>query len=102
MIISRTKELEALRSAKEADESRFIAVYGRRRVGKTLLVREAYGYHFVFQHAGLSPQDGGKTKKAQLYAFAVSLKKIRSEKLQTAGKLDGGVQSAGGLNQSFG
>ena len=75
MIISRTKELEALRSAKEADESRFIAVYGRRRVGKTFLVREAYGYHFVFQHAGLSPQDGGKTKKAQLDAFAVSLKK---------------------------
>ena len=75
MIISRTKELEALRSAKEADESRFIAVYGRRRVGKTLLVREAYGYHFVFQHEGLSPQDGGKTKKAQLDAFAVSLKK---------------------------
>ena len=34
MIISRTKEVEALRSAKEADESRFIAVYGRLRVGK--------------------------------------------------------------------
>jgi len=75
MIISRTKELEALRNAKEAEESRFIAVYGRRRVGKTFLIREAYGYHFVFQHAGLSPQDGGKTKKAQLEAFAVSLKK---------------------------
>ena len=75
MIISRTKELEALRSAKEADESRFVAVYGRRRVGKTFLVREAYEYHFVFQHAGLSPQDGGKEKKAQLEAFSVSLKK---------------------------
>jgi AAA+ ATPase superfamily predicted ATPase len=75
MIISRIKELEALRNAKEADESRFIAVYGRRRVGKTFLVREAFEYHFVFQHAGLSPQDGGKTKKAQLEAFAVSLKK---------------------------
>ena len=75
MIISRTKELEALRSAKEADESRFVAVYGRRRVGKTFLVREAYEYHFVFQHAGLSPQDGGKEKKAQLEAFYVSLKK---------------------------
>ena len=66
MIISRVKEMEALRSAKEADESRLIAVYGRRRVGKTFLVREAYAYHFVFQHAGLSPQEGGKTKKAQL------------------------------------
>ena len=75
MIISRTKEQEALRSAKQADESRFIAVYGRRRVGKTFLIREVYDYEFVFQHAGLSPHDGGKTKKAQLEAFAVSLKK---------------------------
>ena len=74
MIISRTKEVEALRSAKEADESRFIAVYGRLRVGKTCLIREAYGYHFVFARR-TSPQDGGKTKKAQLDAFAVSLKK---------------------------
>jgi len=38
MIISRTEELEALRKAKEVDESRFIAVYGRRRVGKTFLI----------------------------------------------------------------
>lgn len=75
MIISRTKELELLRNAKDADESRFIAVYGRRRVGKTFLIREAYAYQFVFQHAGLSPQEGGKTKKAQLEAFALSLKK---------------------------
>ncbi len=75
MIVSRTDELEALRSTKEADESRFVAVYGRRRVGKTFLIREAFEYHFVFQHAGLSPQEGGKTKKAQLEAFALSLKK---------------------------
>ena len=79
MIISRTKEVEALRSAKEADESKFIAVYSRLRVGKTCLIREAYGYNFVFQHAGLPLRMEGKRKKAQLDAFAVSLKKIRSE-----------------------
>ena len=75
MIIARTEELNALRKAKEADESRFIAVYGRRRVGKTFLIREAYEYRFVFQHAGLSPEQGGKTKEAQLKAFSVSLAK---------------------------
>jgi len=82
MIISRTEELEALRKAKEVDESRFIAVYGRRRVGKTFLIREAYEYHFTFQHAGLSPQEGGKTKKAQLEAFSVSLTKAGLKNFQ--------------------
>ena len=75
MIIARTEELKALRKAKETDESRFIAVYGRRRVGKTYLIREAYEYRFVFQHAGLSPEQGGNTKEAQLRAFSVSLAK---------------------------
>jgi AAA+ ATPase superfamily predicted ATPase len=63
MIISRPKELETLRSAKEGDESRFIAVYGRLRVGKSCLIREAYGDHFVFQHAGLPLRMEGKRKK---------------------------------------
>ena len=63
MIISRPKKLEALRSAKEGNESRFIAVYGRLRVGKSCLIREAYGYHFVFQHAGLPLRMEGKRKK---------------------------------------
>lgn len=31
----------------------FIAVYGRRRVGKTFLIREAYGYKFSFDHTGI-------------------------------------------------
>ena len=75
MIIARTEELKALRSIKEADESRFAAVYGRRRVGKTFLIREAYEYHFTFQHTGLSPEQGGRTKKAQIEAFSISLAK---------------------------
>ena len=75
MIIARTEELKALRRIKEADESCFAAVYGRRRVGKTFLIREAYEYHFTFQHAGLSPEQGGRTKKAQLEAFSISLAK---------------------------
>ena len=43
---------------------------GRRRVGKTFLIREAFGYRFAFQHAGLS--EGGM--KEQIYAFTSSLK----------------------------
>ena len=31
-----------------------VAVYGRRRVGKTYLVRETFGNHFTFYHTGLA------------------------------------------------
>ena len=40
-------------SALTSDQSEFIAVYGRRRVGKTFLIREAYGYKFSFDHTGI-------------------------------------------------
>ena len=32
--------------------SEFVAVYGRRRVGKTYLIRETFNYKFTFQHTG--------------------------------------------------
>ena len=53
MIVGREKELRELRGALECDESQFVAVYGRRRVGKTFLIREAFGQDFTFQHTGL-------------------------------------------------
>lgn len=69
MLIGREKEQEYLRSAFQADRSRFIAVYGRRRVGKTFLVRETFDYSFTFEHAGLAK---GKYRD-QLNAFTASL-----------------------------
>lgn len=70
MIIGRIKELELLQNAVHDDHSHFIAVYGRRRVGKTFLIREAYNYRFTFQHAGAS--EGGM--KEQIFAFEASIK----------------------------
>ena len=55
-MIGRKEALFALDRAMRADESQFVAVYGRRRVGKTYLVREALGRKFVFEHVG--PYDG--------------------------------------------
>ena len=52
MIIGREKEIATLRGLLTSDESQFVAVYGRRRVGKTFLIREAYNYEFTFQHTG--------------------------------------------------
>ena len=37
----------------ESEQSEFVAVYGRRRVGKTYLIRETFDYSFAFQHTGI-------------------------------------------------
>lgn len=69
MIVGREKEIELLQSLSFEDESQFVAVYGRRRVGKTFLIREAFGYKFTFQHTGIY----GACIKEQLGEFVESL-----------------------------
>ena len=70
MIIGRKEEQKQLLSAAMSDNSELIAVYGRRRVGKTFLIRETFGYKFTFQHTGLA---NARTKD-QLFSFAISLR----------------------------
>ena len=69
-MVGRKKELDIIRECMEADRSRLIVVYGRRRVGKTFLVREAFDYKFTFTHTGL--EDGNFHD--QLSAFWRSVK----------------------------
>ncbi len=70
MITGRKKERRILDNALTDNKSHLIAIYGRRRIGKTFLVREALGYRFTFQHAGLAEGD----LNDQLFAFSASLK----------------------------
>lgn len=70
MIIGREKEQKILLSAAKSEYSELVAIYGRRRVGKTYLIRETFGYKFTFQHTGLAK---GNTKN-QLFSFAISLR----------------------------
>ncbi len=53
-MIGRKLEKARLLEAASSKYSEFVAVYGRRRVGKTFLVRETFNYTFTFQHSGLS------------------------------------------------
>jgi len=69
MIIAREKEIKVLRSTLTSSKSEFVAVYGRRRVGKTFLIREAFSNKFTFQHAGIH----GENRETQLAAFCRSL-----------------------------
>ena len=71
MLIGREQEQEMLHKAYESDSSQFVAVYGRRRVGKTYLVRECFADKFVFQHSGVAKA----STKLQLRYFKESLLK---------------------------
>lgn len=70
MIVGRKEELALLKEAYEKDESQFIAVYGRRRIGKTYLVREAFNGDFFFSHSGVA----NSSKKEEIKAFCQSLR----------------------------
>ena len=68
-MIGRDKEVKELIRLYESDESEFVAVYGRRRVGKTYLVRETFADRFAFCHTGLP----NAAKRQQLDHFRESL-----------------------------
>ncbi len=76
MLIGRKEEQKRLRDAYESDYSEFVAVYGRRRIGKTFLIRETFNYEFTFAHTGVSK----KNTRAQLQEFHSSLKRQGAEK----------------------
>ena len=68
-MIGRTEERRILKDAADMDCSQFIVVYGRRRVGKTYLIRETFDYSFTFAHTGIE----GASMHEQLEAFRDSL-----------------------------
>jgi len=68
-IIGREKELRILSRCERSGKPEFLAVYGRRRVGKTFLIAEHFSNKFAFSVAGIS---GGSTKE-QLNEFRSSL-----------------------------
>lgn len=76
-MIGRKQEIKQLEELYENGKAEFVAVYGRRRVGKTYLVDEALKGRITFRHAGLSPIEAENSLrtplKAQLEAFYYSL-----------------------------
>lgn len=75
-IIGRKSELEELNRLYDSRRPEFVAVYGRRRVGKTFLIKQAMKDRITFQHTGVSPvdQDSERSRlKVQLESFYYSL-----------------------------
>ena len=68
-IIGRKSEKDLLQAIYDSSKSEFVAVCGRRRVGKTFLIREFFEGEMVFQTAGLANQN----MKQQIKSFYADL-----------------------------
>lgn len=68
-IIGRKDEIVEMEACLQDDEAHLLAVIGRRRVGKTFLIREVYKKHKVFEMTGLM----GADLKKQLTNFTLQM-----------------------------
>ncbi len=77
-MIGRNKEINILNKLYNSNEPQFVAVYGRRRIGKTYLINELFQDRITFKHSGLSPIENSDSSyksplKYQLKNFYNSL-----------------------------
>ena len=75
LFIGREKEQQQLREHINSDQSEFIAVYGRRRVGKTFLIQKVIGNEYAFYVAGMNKVP----MRTQLKNFMQGIRKNRSK-----------------------
>lgn len=78
-IIARDAEKSLLDSLMAEEQAQFVAVYGRRRVGKTFLIREFFNEEFTFFNTAVSPRELKERQPELLYRiqldeFAKTLK----------------------------
>ena len=74
-IIGRKTEIADFQRIYNSKRAEFVAVYGRRRVGKTFLINEVFKDNMAFHHTGLSPYDRKRrvSLKDQLQNFFFTL-----------------------------
>jgi len=69
-MIGRKEECEELRRRLQSPVSEFVVIYGRRRIGKTYLVRRFFADKYSFSYVGIR----GVTQQQQLAGFATALR----------------------------
>ncbi len=74
-IAGRKPEIALLLSLLQKNEAEFLAIYGRRRVGKTFLIRQVYKQQIVFECSGLHK----KSFKQQLENFWLTLQEFAND-----------------------
>ncbi len=78
-VAGRKEEIKKLSSLLDKDQPEFVAVYGRRRIGKTYLVRQVFAEKIVFECAGLHQKDISQ----QLENFWLTLNEFQKPTLPT-------------------
>ena len=72
-LVGRKNEIEALKRYEMSGKPELVVVYGRRRVGKTFLVRQYFNDKFYFYATGVAALDAGQGLGANLERFGRSL-----------------------------
>ena len=77
-LIGREKEIKQLNDYVASDRPEFVAIYGRRRVGKTFLVNQLFGGKMAFSMTGV--MEG--TKDEQMEAFIDAMEEFGGELIE--------------------
>lgn len=79
-MIGRKKEIDRIDRAMQSGKPEFIAVYGRRRIGKTFLIKEYFNNQFSFYASGSTQ---AKTNRQKLKAFHHALQEYGCREKKT-------------------
>lgn len=77
-MVGRIEEIKTLNEAMTSPQSELIAIYGRRRIGKTYMIREHFAKNMLFSNSGLYEA----STKEQLIAFTKNLQLASKSKVK--------------------
>ncbi len=79
-LVGREREKQILKDALSSNRSELIAVYGRRRIGKTYLIRQFFEKNIIFSFTGLS--EGNRAEQIKNFMFKLNevTDKFKNEK----------------------
>lgn len=80
-IIGRKNEQYILNQILNSKEAEFLAIYGRRRVGKTFLIRQVYAEQLVFQMTGIARANTTQQLGNFFYVIREMDKSVEQDKL---------------------
>lgn len=80
-IIGRKEEIKRINTYLQSGKAEFIAIYGRRRVGKTYLVRQLFDNNFAFDMTGII--DGSKAEQMEAFHVAMLSYGYKGKKAKT-------------------
>jgi len=83
-LFGRKNEIEILEEALSSNRAEMVSVIGRRRVGKTFLIRETYQNHIAFEATGIQHA----TRREQLRNFVIQLNEFSDNSFPMAAPKD--------------